>query len=212
MHQSCTQRYQAERDINEICFQNHPWRFPHKRKCPGAAIPNSGRALKLMQCWVCCRPPASSDHDLVPIPLTILRGVWEQQGWSQPKHLSAPLDVSPAPILIGVLNHSVGQVNVTQLGVWMNRTSWMGCPQAVSPKSRTRLDLVIPSTAYHPSMGHWRHYHLCSLTDAGPTRETPTIIKNTFFLGALYVPLGLYFLYGSQTLTCLPPENTVTAP
>lgn len=50
--------------------------------------------------------------------------------------------------------------------------------------------------------------NLCPLTDEVLTWGIPTVVKNIFFLGAPYAPLGLYSC-GSQILTCVPPEHTV---
>ena len=39
----------------------------------------------------------------------------------------------------------------------------------------------------------------------------PTIINKTFSPGAPFVPVGLYFLCGKWTLTCLFPKNMLTS-
>lgn len=151
-----------------------------------------------------------------PGPLILLRTLQEHQGWPQILHLPDKTAASTSGRLLCPHSHSCGSIILCgrrrhpSRGV-ADRTRWTGCRQAVSPKSKSQLDSMIATElgTLTPTEGP---YHLCPMTDAHPTWGSPTNVKSTFFLGAAYAPLEMYFLCASQTLICLPPGNTVTSP
>lgn len=88
-----------------------------------------------------------------------------------------------------------------------HRTGWTDFPWAGLPKERTifnYLDWTDNLKAGWQDV--WEPCQPESLAWCKLLMGIPQNVNNTFFSGALYA-LGTYFLCGSQTLACFPPQK-----